>query len=186
MSVGSLLRSSYLLYFSQPAADRAVYKAVTARKVRAIVEIGIGLAGRTQRLLEIAAWRRDCLPLRYTAIDLFEARPSHAPGVSLKQAFAQLRLPSVKVQLVPGDPYSALRRVANSLTGTDLLLIAGDQDPESLARAWAWLPRMLTPQSLIFVEEPAVKAKQKQWRSLTLQEIDQRASNANRSHRRAA
>jgi len=186
LSVGSLLRSSYLLYFSQPLADRAVYKAVTGRKVRTIVEIGIGLAGRTQRLLEVAAWRRDCLPLRYTGIDLFEARPSHAPGVSLKQAFAQLRLPNVKVQLVPGDPYSALRRVANSLTGTDLLLIAGDQDAESLARAWTWLPRMLTQKSLIFLEEPAAKPGQKHWRSLKLQEIEEHASKASRAHRRAA
>jgi hypothetical protein len=186
LSVGSLLRRSYLLYFSQPAADRAVYKAVTACKVRAIVEIGIGLAGRTRRLLEIAGWRRDCLPLRYTGIDLFEARPSHCPGVPLKQAFAQLRLPNVKVQLVPGDPYSALRRVANALAGTDLLLIAGDQDPESLARAWTWLPRMLTPQSLIFVEEPAAKAGQTCWRPLTFQEIERRASSASRAHRRAA
>src|SRR5436190_5244518 len=40
LSVGSLIRSSYLLYFSQPASDRAVYKAVSGRKVRGIVEIG--------------------------------------------------------------------------------------------------------------------------------------------------
>lgn len=186
MSVGSLLRSSYLLYFSQPAADRAVYRAVTARKVRAIVEIGIGVGGRTQRLLEVAAWRRECLPLRYTGIDLFEARPSHAPGVSLKQAFAQLRLPNVKVQLVPGDPYAALRRVANALTGTDLLLIAGDQDPDSLARAWTWLPRMLTPDSLVFHEQPAAKAGQSYWRPMTVEEIQQRASDAGRALRRAA
>jgi hypothetical protein len=186
LSVGSLLRSSYLLYFSQPAADRAVYKAVKSRPIRTIVEIGIGHAGRTERLLEVAAWQQDCLPLRYTGIDLFEARPSHAPGPSLKQAFAQLRLPHVKVQLVPGDPYSALRRVANSLTGTDLLLISADQDAESLARSWTWLPRMLTAESLVFAEEPAAKAGQNYWRPLSLADIQKRASEASRSIRRAA
>ena len=70
--------------------------------------------------------------------------------MSLKQAFAALRQPEVKVQLVPGDPNMALRRVANSLTGTDLLLIAADQDRDSLAAAWTWVPRMLTATSLVF------------------------------------
>lgn len=190
MSVGSLLRSSYLLYFSQPAADRAVYKAVSARKVRAIVEIGIELGsgggGRTDRLLEVAGWRADCLPLRYTGIDLFEARPQNRRGPSLKEAFARLRRPNVKAQLVPGDPYTALLRVANSLAGTDLLLISADQDADSLARAWSWLPRMLTPQSLIFQQEPGPKAGQTCWRPLQLADIQQRASVASRSLRRAA
>ena len=185
MSVGSLLRSLYLLRFSRPAADRAVYRSVRARPIRSIVEIGID-SGRTQRLLEIAAWRRDCLPLRYTGIDLFEARPSSSPGPSLKEAFAQLRVPDVKVQLVPGETDLALRRVANSLTGTDLLLISADQDADSLARAWTWLPRMLTAQSLVFSEEPAAKEGQAIWRPLSMAEIQQRASSARGSQRRAA
>src|SRR5688500_10086785 len=31
LSVGSLIRSAYLLYFSQPAGDRALYKALKSR-----------------------------------------------------------------------------------------------------------------------------------------------------------
>jgi hypothetical protein len=186
LSVGSLLRSSYLLYFSQPAGDRALYKAVKARPVRSIVEIGIGFGGRTQRLLEVAAWRAAGLPLRYTGIDLFEARPSRSCGPSLKQAHSELRLTNVKVQLVPGDPYSALLRVANSLTGTDLLLISADQDRESLERAWAWMPRMLSPASLVFIEEPAAKLGQHAWRPLTVADIQRRAVAASRLARRAA
>jgi hypothetical protein len=181
-----LIRSSYLLYFSQPLADRTVYRAVKSRPVRSIVEIGIGLAGRTQRLLEIAGWRADCLPLRYTGIDLFEARPAGSPGSSLKQAHGQLRLTGVWAQLVPGDPYSALARVANSLIGTDLLLIAADQDRDSLERAWCWMPRMLRPESLILMEEPGTKAGETCWRPLALAEIEQRAAALGRSHRRAA
>ena len=72
MSVGSLLRNSYLLYFSQPAADRALYKALAGRPVRSIVELGISLGERTTRLLEVASWRSDCLPLRYTGIESHE------------------------------------------------------------------------------------------------------------------
>ena len=87
---------------------------------------------------------------------------------------------------MPGDPYTALLRVANSLAGTDLLLISADQDAESLQRAWCWLPRMLTSQSLVLAAEPAAKAGQTHWRPLKLADIQQRASNASRAQRRAA
>ena len=42
-SVASLFRSFYLLYFSQPATDRALFRAVRARPIRSIVELGISL-----------------------------------------------------------------------------------------------------------------------------------------------
>lgn len=185
LSVGSLLRSSYLLYFSQPAADRALFKALQAQPIRSIVELGLALDGRTPRLLEVAAWRGECLPLRYTGIDLFEARGGGSATVTLKQAHAALRLPNVRVQLVPGDPQMALARVANALGGTDLVVIAADQDRESLARAWNWLPRMLTPQSLVFLEETGGKSGAA-WRRVPLAEVQQLAAAAGRLLRRAA
>jgi hypothetical protein len=185
LSVGSLLRSSYLLYFSQPAADRALYKALAARPIRSIVELGIDLADRTLRLLEVAAWRSECLPLRYTGIDPFEGRDGKWPGPSLKQAHAALRLPNVRVQLVPGDPHAALARVANALGGTDLVVISADQDRESLARAWTWLPRMLTAESLVFLEQPGEKAGAV-WRRIPLAEVQQLAAQTGRRSRRAA
>jgi len=186
LSVGSLLRSSYLLYFAQPAAERALYRAARGRPIRSIVELGIGLSGRTPRLIEVASWRTQNLPLRYTGIDLFEARTSGQPGLSLKQAFAAVKRPQVQVQLVPGDPAAALRRVANSLTGTDLLVIAADQDRESLAHAWIWMPRMLTPTSLVFLEEPASKPGQRGWRLLKFSDIQRLAAEAGKTVRRAA
>ena len=81
----------------------------------------------------------------YTAIDQFESRGESQPRLSLKEAFHVLRPTGVKLQLVPGDPLSALSRIANSLAGTDLLLIAADQDRQSLAQAWKYVPRMLAP-----------------------------------------
>jgi hypothetical protein len=184
LSVGRLLRTLYLLYLSQPASRRGLYKAVRVRPVRSIVELGIGLGGRTERILEIAGWKADSL--RYTGIDLFEGRPGGAPGISLKEAFAQLRLPGVRVQLVPGDPYTALLRVANALVNTDLLLISANQDQESLARAWTWVPRMLTPTSLVFLEEAGPKERETLWRQVASDEIQSLAAVASRSHRRAA
>jgi hypothetical protein len=180
-----LLRSSYLLYFSQPGADRALYKALASRPVRSIVELGLSLGYRTPRLLEVAAWRSHCLPLRYTGVDLFEGRASTSPRLTLKQAHTALRNPNVRVQLVPGDPHAALARVANALAGTDLLLIAASQDPESLGRAWNWIPRMLTPQSLIFLEQPGGKGGS-EWRSIALAEVQQLALQAGKLLRRAA
>jgi hypothetical protein len=186
LSVGRLLRSLYLLYFSQPFGERALYRAIRARPVRSIVELGIGITGRTRRVLEIASWRPQCSPLRYTGIDLFEGRPSGQPGPSLKEAFAQLRLPGAHIKLVPGDPNTALMRVANALVGTDLLLIAADQDCGSLAQAWAWVPRMLTPHSLVFLEESGSTADQRSWKPLTLADVQKLAAEAGRSLKRAA
>lgn len=186
MNVGRVIRSTYLLYFSKPPADRVLFKAIQGQPIRSIVELGIGFSGRTRRLIEVARWRADNLPLRYTGIDLFEARPASQAGKSLKEAFAELRLPGIRAQLVPGDPNSALRRVCNSLTDTDLLLISADQDRDSLAQAWAWVPRMLTPRSLIFIEESGSQPGQCVWRRLRLEEIQKLASQASRALRRAA
>jgi hypothetical protein len=186
LSVGSLLRSTYLLYFSQPAAERPLYRSARGKAIRSIVELGIDLGCRTPRLLEVASWRTQNLPLRYTGIDLFEARPGGQPGLSLKQAFAALKQANVNVQLVPGDPAGALRRVANSLAHTDLLVIAADQDPQSLAAAWIWMPRMLAATSLVFLQEPDVKPGQPHWRLLTIADIRRLADKAGKSLRRAA
>jgi hypothetical protein len=56
------------------------------------------------------------------------------------------------VQLVPGDPYSALARTANSLPDIDLMLVDADQDAESLSQAWFYAPRMLHEESLVLIE----------------------------------
>jgi hypothetical protein len=186
VSVGSLLRSLYLCCFVQPAADRALFRAVRKRPIRSIVEIGICDITRTQRLLEIASWRRRGAALRYAGVDMFEARPAGQPRLTLKQAFTALRQPAAIVQLVPGEPDTALWRSANSLTQTDLLLIAAGHQPESLARVWVWLPRMLTPTSLIFEQQVDATRNTALWQLLTVQEIQRRAAQAARVTRRAA
>jgi hypothetical protein len=185
VNLGRLLRSAYLLYFSQPASDRALFRAIRARPIRTIVELGISLANRTPRLLEIARWRLANQSLRYTGIDLFEARPTDQPRLTVKPANAALRLADLKLQLVPGDPATALRRMANSLVGTDLVIIAANQDRDSLASAWTWMPRMLTADSLVFLEEPAAKPGETQWRRLSLADVQALAVPAKRLRRAA-
>ena len=186
MSAGSLIRSTWLLYFSQPAPDRLLYKAVKRKSIHSVVEIGIGGGLRTQRMLEVLSWQAVKEPLKYTGIDLFEARPKHQPGLSLRTAFHDLRRAGVQVKLVPGDPYEALVRAANGLAGTDLLIISADQDRASLERAWTYVPRMLHTGSLIFQEDAGSKAGKTSYRRLTLLDVQRNAAIASRAMRRAA
>ena len=186
VSPGSLIRSTWLLYFSQPAPDRTLYKAIKGKPIRSVVEIGVGSGLRTQRMLEVLCWQAAREPVRYTGIDLFEARNRTQPGLPLKQAFHDVRRPGVQIRLVPGDPYEALVRVANGLAGTDLLIISHDQDRQSLERAWTYLPRMLHTGSLIYQEDGEARTGKTSYRRLTLLDVQRNAAIASRAMRRAA
>lgn len=153
VSVSHSLQYAYLAYFSKPRADRRIYRLICKHRVRSIVELGIGNAVRTLRMLRLAMRQAGDAPVRYAGIDLFEARPVDQAGLTFKRAYQLLMPLGVKLRLVPGDPFSAMVRVSNDLTGTDLVLVAADQDAESLARAWFYIPRMLHEQSLVCVEQ---------------------------------
>jgi hypothetical protein len=182
---GSIFRKAYLLYLYQPAADRALFRAVRRQMIRSVVELGIGSLSRTQRILEIAGWRPASEPIRYCGVDLFDARDSNQSPLALKQTFADLQAPGVRVQLVPGSPGAALKRAANSLTHTDLLLIDASHDADSLASAWTWIPRMLASQSLVYRQQASPKDGKLHWRLLTVVEIQQLAAGSSRARRAA-
>jgi hypothetical protein len=186
LSVGSLIRSSYLLYLSQPAADRVLFKAMKGRAIRSIVEIGVGLGGRTERLFEVAAWRADCLPIKYCGIDLFDSRPANQPRLTLKRAHHDLRATGATIRLVPGEPAEALHRSANALTGTDLLVVGANQDAASMTQAWRYVPRMIHPQSLVFVQDASGGAGKELWRQLRVEDVDRLATESRKGVRRAA
>jgi hypothetical protein len=181
-----LLRRAYLCHFSQPAADRALYQALAKSPASSIVEIGLGNLARTRRLLALAAEKSPVEGLRYAGIDLFESRQGPQAGVSLKTAHKELKSLAAKVQLVPGDPFSALARAANGLLRTDLVIVSAIHDAESLERAWFYLPRMLHDGSRVFVEEAGAKPGATAFRLLKRLEIEQLASGAARRMRRAA
>ena len=186
LSVGSLVRSSYLLYFSQPAADRVLFRAMKGRAIRSIVELGVGLGGRTERVLEVAAWKTDPRQIRYAGIDLFDSRPTGQPRLSLKQAYRDLRASGAKVRLIPGNPYSALATMANALVGADLVLIGSGLDGESLALAWRYFPRMMHPLTLVFQQQGGAGTGKEIWRPVTHAQIETLAAAASRAVRRAA
>lgn len=161
------LRSLYLAYFSKPKQDRVLYQMLRKQPVRRITELGIGTAARTLRLLELCPGTEET---HYSGIDLFEARGNgDGAGLTLKAAHSLLATTGAKVRLIPGDPLSALSRSANSLARQDLILISADQDRESLAKAWFYVPRMLHETTAVFLEEPGEEATT--LRRLTHEEI---------------
>ena len=186
MSAGTLLKYGYLAYLSRPVADRTLYRVIHHLRPQSIVEIGIGEAMRTRRMIDLALIHRSADEVRYTGIDLFEARPAGSPGLPLKAAHTLLKTLPLKVRLVPGDPFAALSRAANTLLGTDLLIVSAGHDPESLARAWFYVPRMIHEASQVFVEEPRPKLEQTQFRLVSREEIEKRAASQLRVSRRAA
>jgi hypothetical protein len=186
LSAASLLKYCYLAYLSRPSHERSLYRAIRRQGVHSIVELGIGEGTRTTRLIEVASRYLKDGCVRYTGIDLFEARPGSAPGMTLKRAHRMLSQLGAKVQLVPGDPYSALARTANSLTGTDLIVIGGDQDAESLAQAWFYVPRMLHEGSRVFVAEPSSPGAAPEFRQLDQVTIARLAKQAGARGRRVA
>jgi hypothetical protein len=152
VSAASLLKYVYLASFSQPKAERLLYRAIRRQKIRKVVELGVGSCSRAIRLIQVAQRYAGTEQVHYTGIDLFEAR-GDGPALLLKSAFQLLKPTGARVQLIPGDPKSALSRAANSLVGTELIIISQDQNRESLARAWFYVPRMLAAGALVYREE---------------------------------
>lgn len=170
------LRFLYLSYLSKPISDRLIYRAMSRQRTLKIVEMGVGRCQRAAYMIEVAGFNVPVAEIQYTGIDLFEARSAaDGPGVTLRTAHRLLKSTGARVRLLPGDPFSTLARAANSLAGTDLVVISADQDPHSLARAWFYLPRMLHPSSLVFREEKRSGSQGPTLRQVSLAEINRLA-----------
>ena len=148
----SFVRFMILSRFSRPAHERLIYRMIRQLRATTVVEIGVQEGVGSQRIIEAALRFSPADEIRYTGIDLFEARPPQSPGMKLKEAHRRLKRHGVHVHLIPGDPFSALARSANTLTGTDLIVIRGDQEPEALRRSWIYVPRMLHERSVVLQE----------------------------------
>lgn len=188
MSVFGRIKNLFFACSSQithSAQDRPLVKVIREQKVRSFVEIGVGNADRAQMMLEAAVKNRSAGPVSYTGIDLFEARDQHAPrGLSLKEVHRKLNPLKAKLRLVPGDAYSALARVANSLAGTEMVVISADQQGPALDRAWYYLPRILAPNATVFVEALDATTGEPILQTLSRAEIESKAAHA--KPRRAA
>ena len=163
---------------TQAPEDRPLFRVIRERKVRRVVEIGVGNGGRAIKILEAASKIKSAEPPQYTGIDLFEARADRASGLSMKECYRKLKSTKANVRLVPGDPQSALAAVANSLAGTELLIISFDQQGESLARAWFYIPRLLAADATIFEEQPDLKTGELMLQPLSRLDVECRAVKA--------
>jgi len=171
------LRLAYLCYFSKPAADRAIYRAIRRRPPRKIVELGIGDARRAMRMIELAKESCAAQDIHYVGMDPFEGR-ADADGtiLSLKNAHQLLRLTGVRIQLVPGNPADSLIRLANSLGKVDLLSLPPELAAAPQARAWFFVPRVLHEGSIVYVETLREDCR-KTLRVLPQKEIERMVSN---------
>ena len=171
MAIAKRLRIFYLAYFSYPSSDRVLYRLVLRHLPRNILEIGLGQGVRAGRLLELICGQISADQVLYTGIDLFEARPPQfGQKLPLKQMYQILRQTGARIRLYPGDPYSVLSQRANQLGPVDLLIVSAPHDPQSLADAWFYIPRMLQPESLVLVEERT--GRKSQFRQLSAASAD--------------
>jgi hypothetical protein len=155
-----LVKYLYLSRLSSPRAERLLYRTIRQGKVSTIVEIGVGDGSRAARMIAVAQRYTRLGTVRYTGIDLFEDRPAGVVGPTLKGMHKRLSASGARIRLVPGDPFSALARAANDLTGTDLVVVCSGHDVDCLAKAWFYVPRLLHPQSRVLIEHASTGPKQ--------------------------
>jgi hypothetical protein len=178
------LKLFYLLHLSQPPAERIIYRAIRRQQARKIVEVGIGSAQRAVRMIQIAQATVAAGEVQYTGIDPFEDRSqTDGLGLSLKEAHRKLKATGARIRLVPGSPEAGLSRVANALGKVDLLVLSASPDPQSLAQAWFFVPRLLDDRTLVFLEGAAFPDGGASFRRVDPAEIRQWAA---RPGRRAA
>ena len=147
------LKYVYLSRASQPKSERPLYRLVKRDKVCRIVEVGIGSLERSTRLVQVAQRYARGEEVAYTGLDWFDTRPKQRPPLTLKDTHCRLQKMDAKVRLVPGPPARSLATVANAHRGTGLLLISEAVADHDLEAAWFYVPRMLTPRSLVLREK---------------------------------
>ncbi len=157
VSAASGLKAFWLTWFSKPASDRFLYLSIRKRRPRQILLLGLDNIPRALQIIALAQRYHRSEPVHLAGIDQFEARPKDQPRLSLKQAHRLLRPSGAQISLIPGNPLEALSRSANSLLGTELVLISANQDLPARSPAWFYLPRTLTPSALVLREEPTAE-----------------------------
>ncbi len=171
----------HLTRLSKPVADRAIYRMVRKQSFRSIVEVGLGDGTRCLNLIRLA--NQFCgQPVRYTGIDLFEARDPSQPPLKLIEMHKVLKATPAKVQLVPGELGSALVRIANSHLRTDLVIVSFGYDSEALDQSIRFVPRMLHSGSQFLIQ----RAPEQEFESLNRLEIERWAEESTDSVAKAA
>ena len=144
-----------MTWLSKPAPDRVIYKQIKQRKVRSIVEIGLGSGTRCSNMIAVAKKFSPDSKIKYTGVDLFDARGEDQSPLKLIEMHRKLNAVDAKTQLVPGDLGSALPRIANAHVRTDMVIISAGFEEEEFDATLMFLPRMLHPSSVVLIQDYA-------------------------------
>ncbi len=148
MSMG-FLKYCKLAYLSGPRCERTIYREISKRKPKTILEIGLGLGVRTLRMLEVASRYHQPKDIHYTGIDRFDARDPDMASLTIKHAYKLLKRNANQIKLVPGDALAAMTQTANAAANTDLIVIDADILDRDLEQAWRYFPRMMHENTLV-------------------------------------
>ena len=169
MNIFGQIKYFQLACLSKPPGERLLYRAARRRDIRTIVEIGVGDLHRAQNLIELSARATgNAAEISYTGIDFYDARPPEQQPLSLKSAYQILNATGVRLKLVPGDPGQSLIRTANTLLGTDMLLISSELEQSSLV--WYYIPRLLHNDSVVM--QQAGGHSDTTYRAVTVEQIE--------------
>ncbi len=181
MATAATFRSLFLFYFSRPAKDRVIYRAIPRYRVRRILELGVATGLRTLRMIELASRYAGADAVVYAGVDQFESRAStDSPGLTLKNAHQLLSSKGVRTRLCPGSPDTALAWAANSLGRFDLVLVSLDVEPSGMERAWFYVPRLLHRRSVVFREQWDESAGRAIFRPVRRREVEVLAAKGDR------
>lgn len=155
------LYSLYLRHFFGNKTDRPIYQEIYNARVRKIVELELDDCQRAIRMIEIAKTASPNTTIHYVALDRFEDRDERYAEVvlTLKGAYRLFKTTGALVQLLPGNPPEVLPKAANFLGKTDLLLLPEEPASEAWGRMWFFVPRLLHPQTLVFVKRKTPDGK---------------------------
>ena len=142
-----------MTWLSKPAPDRLIYKLIKRRSIRSIVEIGLGDGTRCSKLIAVAQKFNPDAKIKYTGVDLFDAREEGVEPLKLIEMHRKLNAVEAKTQLVPGDLGSALPRIANAHLRTDLVIISAGFKENQFEATQMFLPRMLHPSSIVLIQD---------------------------------
>ncbi len=142
-----------LTWLNKPAPDRLIYKLIKRRQIRSIVEIGLGDGTRCSNMISVAQKFSPDDKIKYTGIDLFDARDADTPPLKLIEMHRELNGLDAKTQLVPGNLGSALPRIANAHVRTDMVIISAGFDDLEFETTQMFLPRMLHPSSVVLIQD---------------------------------
>lgn len=149
MSLARFWSSFKLLNLSKPVGDRSLYRAVRGLRVESILEVNVGNANRSEKLIAWLREQSDVETIRYAAIDAFEMGGDD--HISLKEFHSRLGRLGTKPLPVPdtGKLSTALARVAHTIGSVDLAIF--DCEPQRLEEptVLAILPKIIRTNSIV-------------------------------------